>query len=176
MSVVVAIKQNGKVYMGCDSQVTSGGTRTTLKNPNNYKIWTVQGDAPNTLMASVGDLRDACVVRCINDFVDEYDIYKDRIGFRFVVRHIVPRIIEELKSVGYVKPSDEFNFMNSSFLFCYKDQLFCISNDASVIEIDDYCAIGSGKKEAVGSLLSTEDLPPEQRIVQAIKASAANDL
>lgn len=29
MSVVVAIKENGKIYMECDSQVTTGGTRTT---------------------------------------------------------------------------------------------------------------------------------------------------
>ena len=35
MSVVVAIKENGRVYLGCDSQATKGGTRTTLKNPKN---------------------------------------------------------------------------------------------------------------------------------------------
>ena len=37
MSVVVAIKKDGIIYMGADSQVTKGGTRTTLSNPNNYK-------------------------------------------------------------------------------------------------------------------------------------------
>ena len=36
MSVVVAIKQGEKVYLGADSQVTKGGTRQTLNNPNNY--------------------------------------------------------------------------------------------------------------------------------------------
>ena len=41
MSVVVAIQEGGKIYLGADSQVTKGGTRTTLKNPNNYKIWKV---------------------------------------------------------------------------------------------------------------------------------------
>lgn len=30
MSVVVAIKEGKKVYIGVDSQVTKGGTRTTL--------------------------------------------------------------------------------------------------------------------------------------------------
>ena len=43
MSVVVAIKEGDKVFIGADSQVTKGGTRTTLKNPNNYKIWKVDG-------------------------------------------------------------------------------------------------------------------------------------
>ena len=41
MSVVVAIKEGKKIYIGADSQVTKGGTRATLKNPNNYKIWKV---------------------------------------------------------------------------------------------------------------------------------------
>ena len=35
MSVVVAIKKDGIIYMGADSQVTRGGTRTSLSNPNN---------------------------------------------------------------------------------------------------------------------------------------------
>ena len=41
MSVVVAIKENGKVTIGADSQCTRGGTRRTLSNPNNYKVWKV---------------------------------------------------------------------------------------------------------------------------------------
>lgn len=49
MSVVVAIKKGDKVYLGADSQVTRGGTRGTLKNPNNYKIWKVIG-VDNCLM------------------------------------------------------------------------------------------------------------------------------
>ena len=41
MSVVVAIKEDNKIYIGADSQYTSGGTRRSLSNPNNYKIWEV---------------------------------------------------------------------------------------------------------------------------------------
>ena len=41
MSVVVAIKKNDRIYMGADSQVSYGGTRSTLSNPNNYKIWAI---------------------------------------------------------------------------------------------------------------------------------------
>ena len=38
MSVVVAIKENGKITIGADSQCTRGGTRRTLSNPTNYKV------------------------------------------------------------------------------------------------------------------------------------------
>ena len=176
MSVVVAIKSEGKIVIGSDSQVTKGGTRTTLKNPNNYKIWKVDG-SENCLMAHVGNVRDANVVRLMRDVIDDYDEYRDRVNYRFVVKYLVPEIIKTLKEAGYLKMSDGYlEYMDSSFLFAYKDQLFMINSDGCVIEIDDYVAIGSGAQEAIGSLLSTEGQGARRRIVKAIKASAANDI
>ena len=175
MSVVVAIKENGKVYIGADSQVTRGGTRTTLKNENNYKIWRVIG-APNCLMAQVGNLRDANVVRLMPDLVTEYNIYRNHISFDFVVKKVVPDIVDELTNCGYLKDGKNTDFLDSSFLFAYKDQLYMINTDRAVIEIEDYVAIGSGADQAIGSLLSTEGQSPKERIVKAIKSSAASDI
>lgn len=175
MSVVVAIKENGKVYIGADSQVTKGGTRTTLKNENNYKVWRVIG-APNCLMAHVGNLRDANVVRLMPDLVTEYNIYRNHISFDFVVKKVVPDIVEELTSCGFLKDGKNTDFLDSSFLFAYKDQLYMINTDRAVIEVEDYVAIGSGADQAIGSLLSTEGQNPRERIVKAIKSSAASDI
>ncbi len=175
MSVVVAIKDNDKVYIGADSQVTRGGTRTTLKNENNYKVWRVIG-APHCLMAHVGNLRDANVVRLMPDLVTDYNIFRDHIGFKFVVKKVVPDIIDELTAAGFLKDGKNTEFLESSFLFAYKDQLYMINLDKSVIEIEDYVAIGSGADQAIGSLLSTEGQNPKERIVKAIKSSAASDI
>ena len=175
MSVVVAIKSGNKVYIGCDSQVTRGGTRTTLKNSNNYKIWKVQ-NVDHCLMGHVGYLRDANVVRLMDNLITDYDVYKDSVDYRFVVKRIVPNIISELKSRGFVKDDKTFDYMESCFLFAYKDRLFSIGDDASVIEVDDCAAIGSGSEQAIGSLLSTIGDSPESRIIKAIKASAASDI
>ena len=175
MSVVVAIKENGKVYIGADSQVTKGGTRATLKNPNNYKIWKVRG-ADNCLMAHVGNVRDANIVRLMDGLVSEYNIYKHHIDYEFVVKKVVPDIISELKEYGYVKDQKYVEFMDSSYIFSFQDQLYVINPDGCVLEVDDYVAIGSGSDQAIGSLLSTEKEKPEQRIIKAIKASAASDI
>ena len=176
MSVVVAIKDGNKVFIGADSQVTKGGTRTTLKNPNNYKIWKVD-DSPNCLMAQVGNLRDANVVRLMSNIIDDYDEFYNRVNYRFVVKFLVPEIVKTLKEAGFLQTSDNFvDYMESSFLFAYKDKLFNINSDCSVIEVDDYVAIGSGSQEAIGSLLSTEGLSPKERIIKAIKSSATNDI
>lgn len=175
MSVVVAIKENGKVFIGADSQVTKGGTRTTLKNENNYKVWRVP-NAPHCLMAQVGNLRDANVVRLMQDLVTDYNIYRGHIGFDFVVKKVVPDIVEELTRFGYLKDGKNTEYLDSSFLFAYKDQVWMIGQDKSVIEIEDYVAIGSGADQAIGSLLSTENENARDRIIKAIKASAAADI
>ncbi len=175
MSVVVAIKENGKVYLGCDSQVTKGWSRSTLKNPNNYKIWKVRG-VDNCLMAHVGNVRDANVVRLINGLITDYDIYLNAVDYEFVVNEIVPTIISTLKKRKYIKDNDYFDLMGSSYLFAYKDQLYVISSDGCVIEIDDYVAIGSGEDTAIGSLNSTIGEPPVSRIIKAIKSSATSDI
>ena len=175
MSVVVAIKEGEKIYIGADSQVTRGGTRTTLKNPNNYKVWKVL-NVENCLMASVGTLRDANIVRLMDKLVTDYNVYKNHIDYEFVVKKIVPDIIDELREYGMLKDEKYIEFIESSFLFAFKNQLYLISRDRSVIEIDDYVAIGSGEDQAIGSLLSTEGEKPKQRIVKAIKASATSDI
>ena len=176
MSVVVAIKEGNKIYMGADSQVTRGGTRLSLSNPNNYKIWKVKG-VENCLMASVGDLRDACVIRIMNGLVREIDALKGEVDFEYVVGRIVPLIKEELIDYGYIKKDGVFEGFESSYLFAFEDKLFYINRDASVIEIDDCIAIGSGSNEAIGSLItSSKEEDSEQRIVKAIKSSAAHDI
>jgi len=176
MSVVVAIKEGDKVYVGADSQATKGGTRTTLRNPNNYKIWKVDG-AENCLMGHVGNVRDANIIRLMSNVIDDYDEFCKRVNYRFVVKFLVPEIVKELREAGFLKKNDGYvDYLDSSFLFAYRDKLYMINTDCCVVEVDDYVAIGSGAQEAIGSLLSTEGQSPRKRIVKAIKASAASDI
>ena len=176
MSVVVAIKKDGKIIMGADSQVTRGGTRTSLSNPNNYKVWKVKG-VENCLMGHVGSLRDACVVKIMDNLVRDIDIMRNMIDFEYVVTRIVPMIIEQLMEFNYLEKDDVFRTMDSKYLFAYQDHLYVIGLDGSVIEVDDCVAIGSGESEAIGSLVTTvEEDDPKVRLVKAIKASAAHDI
>lgn len=175
MSVVVAIKANDRVYLGCDSQSTRGGTRTTLKNPNNYKIWNVRG-VDNCVMGHVGLVREGNIIRLVDDFVSDIDVFYDRIDFEFVVKKVRRKIIETLQEESYLSSEGVFDHLESSYFFAYKERLFLINDDGSVLEIEDYAVIGSGRDQALGSLLVTEDEDPRQRIVKAIKCSAATDI
>ena len=177
MSVVVAIKKDGIIYMGADSQVSCGGTRSTLSNPNNYKIWAMS-DVDNCLMGSVGTLRANNIIKVASDLIPEIIDLKGNVDFRFVVRHFVPRLMDELDEYKVLcKGKDDAPDMAASFLLAYHDRLYSIEHYGSVIEIDDFCAIGSGSCEALGSLLSSANIDdPVERIKMAIKASAAHDI
>ena len=83
MSVVVAIKKDGVVYMGADSQVSRGGTRMTLSNPNNYKIWSLC-DVDYCVMGSVGALRANNVIKVADNLIPESVDIKGTVDFRFV--------------------------------------------------------------------------------------------
>ena len=177
MSVIVAIKKDGVIYMGADSQVSRGGTRTTLSNPKNYKIWAMS-DTDNCLMGSVGVLRIANIIKVADGLIPEIVDLKDGVDFRFVVKSFVPRLMEELESYeALTREKDELPNMEASFLLAYHDRLYSIDRFGCVIEVDDFCAIGSGASEALGSLLSSVGIDdPVARIKMAIKASAANDI
>lgn len=175
MSVVLAIKQDNKIYLGADSQVTRGGTRLSLSNPNNYKIWKVKG-VENCIIGSVGVLRDACVIRIMDNLIRQNEITDETISFEYVVDRIVPRMKRELEEYGYLSKNEKFDGFDSSFLIAHKDKLYYIGSDAAVIEIDDCIAIGTGSNESLGSLLSTNNEDPLKRIIKAVKSSATHDI
>ncbi len=175
MSVVVAIKDKDNIYLGADSQVTRGGSRISLLNPNNYKVWSVK-NAPNTIMGHVGFLRDACAVRVIPDLLNEIDIIHDNINFDYMVNRVEPYIMDTLLDHKFINPDNPYKSLESRFVLAHKDKLFTIEY-GSILEHDNFVAIGSSESEAIGSLLSTDKIKnPIKRIILAIKAAAAHDI
>jgi hypothetical protein len=129
-------------------------------------------------MGSVGTLRANNIIKVASDLIPEIVDLKGNVNFRFVVRHFVPRLMDELDDYKVLcKGKDDAPDMAASFLLAYHDRLYSIDHYGSVIEVDDFCAIGSGSCEALGSLLSSANIEdPVERIKMAIKASAAHDI
>jgi ATP-dependent protease HslVU (ClpYQ) peptidase subunit len=177
MSVVIAIKKDGVIYMGADSQVSRGGTRSTLSNPNNYKIWSMRG-VDNCLMGTVGNLRVNNVLKVEDGLIPPLTDLTGGVDFRFVVKEFIPHIMEVCNEYDLIsKDRDGTSCMEAELLLAYHDRLYSIDRYGCVIEVDDFCAIGSGSGEAIGSLISSDkQLSPVERIKMAIKASAAHDI
>lgn len=176
MSLVIGIKQREKhrIILGSDTQSSVGD----YKNHNTTKIWEVQ-DLPGAIMGSVGTARASQIIQ-YSSVVDKNCLENiNNIDTDFIVNSLAPTIAGALKANGI--KIDAFEdatcpMMPNAFLFAYKDRAWMIWNDLSVTEMDDYLAIGSGSDVARGSLFSTKDKNPFERIVTSIAAASESTL
>lgn len=175
MSVVVAIKDKDTVWVGCDSQVTTGNTKGTLKL--NKKIWKPEKEE-SIVMGVVGSVRDLDILSTEEDWIEEITKMKDELNYKYIVRKIVPKIFKTLGNFGRLKIDKGIESIESNVTFAYKDKLFKIYDDGSVLESDDIIADGSGYRLCLGSWnsLKDRDIPIKDKLVQVIKAACESDL
>lgn len=174
MSLVIAIKDKDRIILGADKQGSIGNT----KDHSATKVWEVKG-FDNCAMGGVGYARGNQIMQYISGIIDK-NLFDENEGLdeEFVVSMLAPTIQATLEKYGITaNGEDEVNgisikAMANTFIFAYKDRAFVIGRDLYVSEITDYAAIGSGAETARGSLYSSKDKDPFQRIVEAIEAAA----
>jgi len=162
MSTVVAIVDNGKVWMGADSYATTkDGERRRMKC---NKIFT---NGPY-LIGYIGSVRVGQVLKPefftapkkVLDFPDK------------MIAHF------ESKRCLAVDSESQCSVHESNLLVATtKGKLYEILLDFQMNEIEDFTAIGSGSHFAVGSLYTTRDWSsPKKRIMTALKVAAVYDM
>lgn len=172
MSVVIGLKQNGKVYLAADTMVTYGDSKRYLRNLDAQKIWKVDS-VDNCIMGGVGYLRNVSLIRYApTSLFPEADILKGNINTGTLINFTAPTIastIIEYDNIMGTKSKDE---TSSIFVIGYKDKLFSIWSDGEVEEYDNYIAIGSGADAALASLMHSEGEDADVRLVKALEAAS----
>ena len=90
MSLVIGIKEKGKVIMASDSQVTVRGTRKTSSSKANYKIWHPE-EQDSVLIGTVGSVREMNITKYIAGLVDELKLHKNTIDMEYISTKIVKK-------------------------------------------------------------------------------------
>lgn len=176
MSVVVAIKDGDKIWLGCDSQVTYGYIKDTLKSQN--KIWRVEKE-DNLVMGLVGVCRDMDILSTAEDWIEDVAKLKDEVNFKYIVRKTVPKIFSELNKFGRMEIKDNQWFIDSSVTFAYKNNAYQIGHNGEVMEIDDILISGSGRTLGIGAwnnLKDNKEIGIKDKLVQVIKSACESDL
>lgn len=172
MSLVVAIKDKGRIVLGADKQASTGGT----KDHTNTKIWKLE-ELPGAIIGSVGSARASQIIQ-YSQIIDK-NLITENIDTTFVVRILAPTLANGLRANGIVVEAGDdgkCDMMPNAFIFAYRDRAWTIWHDLSVSEIEDYFAIGSGSDVARGVLYATPDKNPFERIVTSIEAAAESTL
>lgn len=118
MSLVIAVKDNDRVVLGADKQISTGDS----KNHTSTKIWPVC-DLPGAVMGGVGSARASQVIQ-YSDIID-----KNHLSVApttdFIICSLAPTIAATLKSNGVVvEPTENgaCDLMPNAFIFAYKDK------------------------------------------------------
>ena len=170
MSIVIAIKEKNRIVMGCDSQVSCGYFKEKLDNKNCCKIWEIE-NCKSGLMGCVGSLRDLQVIQCEENLIDKLKQFEEKIDYKYVVNNLTDKMYNTLchhRCINKDTHGDCENYMNSQFIFAYKDMAYLINNYLEVTSIDDYLVIGCGEEIVKGILDSNKDKMVDERIIEAI--------
>jgi len=176
MSVVVAVRDEDKIWLATDSQVTSGWTKSLISSQHSFKIFKM----PHNLnIGGVGSLRDLNIISTSDiEFISENAILKNDINFKSIVRDTVPKLFTELAKFGRVEKEFEMLYLASHFILAHGIDCYMICGDGAVMELNDMFAIGSGADvaESAYTVLRDVELSPKEMAVRAVMSSCERDL
>jgi len=173
MSLVIAVKEEGRVLFGADTQTTFGDLKWFSTAGSELKV----ARMPNgILIGNTGTLNVTNTLVLHPEWFDP--IPEEGITKRFLVTEIIPKLIRKLKEKNALDKSafPEVK-MDGTFLIGQKDRLFYISRAFAVFEIPHYAAIGCGSFAAEAVFSDEEDDRSVcEKIVSALKLAAQFDV
>ena len=178
MSVVLAIKKNGRIYMAADSQSTCGDTKYNHINEVSRKVSRFEN---GMLLGRVGMVHN-CQIICAHP--EYFTLPEDgKLTKKYVVQNIIPKIFKcyrdnEMRETEKDEPAK----LGDSYLLAHRDKLFLMNGVFDVTEVTHYAAIGSGNDMALAGLcaLDAEEISDEKiiedRLAEILRISASHDV
>ncbi|MDX2177108.1 MAG: hypothetical protein SF028_11640 [Candidatus Sumerlaeia bacterium] len=149
MTVAVAVRKHGKVYIAADSLVNFGGQRYREENCQFHKIhrvgtsfvawagWSLYAELLTAHLARHDPPELATESQVFDFFVQFWRELRDEFTWT-----------PKTASMG----SAPFAELDSTFLLANRSGIFRVAADMDVTEFQQYTAIGSGSKYALGAL------------------------
>ena len=143
MSLVIAVKKDGVVYMGADTQTTYGGhERRSHLSQGNMKI---QRLSNGIVLGRVGSVHNLQYVWAHPEWFTLPD--DGVLTKRHVVTEIMPQIYRCYQDNNlFDKDGKEAPLSTGEeFFLAHRDKLFWINSRLGVMQIEHYMAIGAGE-------------------------------
>ena len=163
MSVIVAIKQNGVVYMGADTQTTTSKTRMTGLNETAFKITKLENGMLIGFCGLVAAKQEILSIKNLFILNERGEIDK-----KHIVNNIVPKLADKLDAIG----DEESGALDVSILIAHKNKLYKITSKLDVISLNNVGASGAGLGFSFYYLYAKTNLPIKQRILKSLAESA----
>lgn len=169
MSVVMAIRDSGRVWMAADTQVSCEGLKFYTVSETNYKI----SKLPDGILVGFsGDVRIRNLLVAHSEWFGK--LPRSGLTKRFLVTRIVPRLLWLCKENGLlVEESQPRAVMEGDFLFAWRDRLFQLQRDFSVWVVAEKGSIGAGGTFSDAALMdTTQNLTVRERLLGGLRLAA----
>lgn len=161
MTCIVGLLDKGNVYIGGDSAGVAGWNMQIRADEKVFR----NGDF---IFGFTSSFRMGQLLR-YSFTPPKHD--KDIETYKYMVSVFVEAIRSCLKQGGYAVINNNEE-LGGTFLVGYNGRIFGVDSDFQVSEQTcGYDAVGCGGAIAIGSIYSTSGMPPEERVLQALKAS-----
>ena len=170
MSLVVAFKKDGVVYMGADTQSTCGSTISRTLNESGFKITRLSN---GILVGICGRVKGHQRIIAQKHWFDISE--GETISKRYIVKNIIPELCTLMKDIKEDKDASNSS-MDVSILIAWQDKMFVISRDYEVYECETYAAIGAGynySKYSLSQIGENDDI--NEGLLKALRAGARFD-
>jgi len=161
MTAIIGIVDKHKIYMGCDSAVVSE-SNLNICNYND-KIFR-KGDL---LIGFSGSLRMGQILKHGLKLVKQ----KNKSDDEYINTVVINSIQMLMRKNGHAKTIDGEERIDGTILIGFKNALWQIDEDFSVVQNLVCDAIGCGDNICLGVLHATEGMDPQKRILMALEAS-----
>jgi ATP-dependent protease HslVU (ClpYQ) peptidase subunit len=161
VTCVVGVEHDGKVVMGADSAGLAGLSVTIRADTKIFRNGEfVMGFTSSFRMGQL--LRYSLVPPVPRDW--DLD--------RFMATDFVQSVRDCLRDGGFAR-NDSGVEWGGTFLVALRGRLYRVNDDFQIARsLDNYDAVGCGEEFALGSLYSSADLPPDERVRRALEAAA----
>lgn len=169
MTCIVGIEHDGVVYVGGDSAGVYDETFSVLVRADE-KVFTRDRAADTWAFGFAGSFRLGQILRYTLDLPTPDD--GDDVS-SFLVTDFVDAVRDALDRAGALSVRARVETAPGEFVLGYRGRLYVVEEDLQVgRSVEPYVAIGCGDMLALGSLHSTRDRPPVERITTALDAAA----
>lgn len=166
MTCIVALKHDGVLYLGSDSQVSFGGTIFYDSEPKVFKKGSM-------IIGCAGNLVFGKILKYNFNIPDHSESLSD---LEYLNSVFVDSLREICRKREYLKVIDSRSGTSDSTLICYHGEIYRLSSDFDVTLFSgDFISIGSGGEFALGSMYSTSGVSPIDRLNTAIEAACLYD-
>jgi ATP-dependent protease HslVU (ClpYQ) peptidase subunit len=166
MSVVVAIKENGVIYMGADSQTTAGKRKHNYLNEMAYKVVKLDNGVLVGLCGRVAARQTILSMKNVFTLDEQGELTKQHI-----VKEIVPKLVDKMEQIG----DEESGSMDVGIMLAYKDKLYRITAGLDVVHLNEIGSDGAGRDFVNYVLFEMKNLSVRERILMALEESAKRE-